>query len=189
MSYHLSVPFRSDFDCPICTCNNQPEDWEDAWFDSYRCGCVLKCKGCKRDLNFVLDIVGVPVVWEWIDGDEASFHVKENELRKVQALLGRKTMTIYEKELFNYRWENGDYFFKVDSKGFLDSKEKMEQPKEIVLRVIGEKSDELKKVHEILGRKKLSLNEEWMFDNYWFDPQYEFRMDANSKLNVHKITA
>jgi hypothetical protein len=47
--------------------------------------------------------------------------------------------------------------------------------------------EKLKEVHQLLGRTKLNAGEEWMFQNYWDNPLYEFRCDAKGKLSVHKI--
>jgi hypothetical protein len=46
----------------------------------------------------------------------------------------------------------------------------------------------LLRVKALLGRDKLSKNEQWMFDNYWSDKEFEFRKDVNGKLSIHKIT-
>lgn len=47
---------------------------------------------------------------------------------------------------------------------------------------------QLHRVKDLLGRDKLSVNEQWMFDNYWSNKDFEFRKDGNGKLSIHKIT-
>lgn len=45
----------------------------------------------------------------------------------------------------------------------------------------------LAEVLKMLGKNKLSVNEQWMFDNYWNNSEYELKKDNNGKLWVHKI--
>lgn len=49
------------------------------------------------------------------------------------------------------------------------------------------RDQKLKEVTDLLGRTKLSRNENWMFDNYFDNTEYEFRKDDHGKLCVHKI--
>lgn len=48
------------------------------------------------------------------------------------------------------------------------------------------KEQQLAEVLEMLGKKKLSKKEQWMFDNYWDNSEYELKKDTNGKLWVHK---
>lgn len=51
-------------------------------------------------------------------------------------------------------------------------------------------SPRMKKLYEVealMGGRVLKPNEQWMFDNYWDNPEYIFRKDERGKLNVHKI--
>jgi len=50
-----------------------------------------------------------------------------------------------------------------------------------------EKAEKLKQVLGKLGKKKLTKNEQWMFDQYWNNSEYELKKDANGNLWVHKI--
>jgi hypothetical protein len=54
---------------------------------------------------------------------------------------------------------------------------------------LAQKEQSLQKVHELLGRTKLNMNEQWMFDNYWNEPEFEFLKDDRGKLQVHRIDA
>ena len=47
--------------------------------------------------------------------------------------------------------------------------------------------DKMEKVIALLGRVKLSKNEQWMFYNYWNNNDYDFQKDSRGKLSVHKI--
>jgi hypothetical protein len=44
----------------------------------------------------------------------------------------------------------------------------------------------LQKVYELLGRTKLNMNEKWMFENFFNNPEYEFLKDDQGKLQVHR---
>lgn len=50
-----------------------------------------------------------------------------------------------------------------------------------------EKEQKLAEVLIMLGKKKLSVNEQWMFNNYWNNLEFELKKDDNGKLCVHKI--
>lgn len=46
---------QSHFECPICTCSQEPKDIK---------GMYQKCKGCKRSLGVVIDMKGNIHVWD-----------------------------------------------------------------------------------------------------------------------------
>lgn len=49
------------------------------------------------------------------------------------------------------------------------------------------KRTKLIEVTKILEREKLNENEQWMFNNYYDNPSYEFRKDGLGKLQVHRM--
>lgn len=47
--------------------------------------------------------------------------------------------------------------------------------------------EKLQQVLKMLGKSKLSVNEQWMFDNYWNNPEYELLKDDRGKLRVCRL--
>lgn len=56
---------EDSFRCPICTCPHRAEDWEEKYYKSKTGYITLKCRGCKKKLELILNIKCDVVVWEW----------------------------------------------------------------------------------------------------------------------------
>lgn len=53
--YHLSTVGDYGVECPICTCYNDPDYLFGKICEGYQISKVIKCVGCKRKVNVLLN--------------------------------------------------------------------------------------------------------------------------------------